>query len=153
MKPLHVGLLVVGAALAGGLAVKMTEPPDLSEVADGDETAHAEPPAAVTPATAPASSDLATAASGCRSATCFRSRTSAPVFQDELKKPRATVPKTVAKQFSSPESVRLRFTRSDRSRLPLLQTRAVMPQRPSPISPFREPAAESQVEPCSCSAG
>jgi hypothetical protein len=26
MKPLHVGLLVIGAALAGGLAVKMTEP-------------------------------------------------------------------------------------------------------------------------------
>ena len=25
MKPLHVGLLIVGAALAGGLAVKMTE--------------------------------------------------------------------------------------------------------------------------------
>lgn len=27
MKPLHVGLLVIGAALAGGLAVKMTQPP------------------------------------------------------------------------------------------------------------------------------
>jgi hypothetical protein len=25
MKPLHIGLLIVGAALAGGLAVKMTE--------------------------------------------------------------------------------------------------------------------------------
>jgi hypothetical protein len=29
MKPLHVGLLVVGAAIAGALAVKMTEPPSL----------------------------------------------------------------------------------------------------------------------------
>src|SRR6185312_8376242 len=27
MKPLHIGLLVVGAAIAGGLAVKMTQPP------------------------------------------------------------------------------------------------------------------------------
>ena len=27
MKPLHVGLLVIGAALAGGLAVKMSQPP------------------------------------------------------------------------------------------------------------------------------
>ncbi len=29
MKPVHVGLLVLGAALAGGLAVKMTQPPPL----------------------------------------------------------------------------------------------------------------------------
>jgi hypothetical protein len=29
MKPLHVGLLVVGAAIAGAFAVKMTEPPSL----------------------------------------------------------------------------------------------------------------------------
>src|SRR6185312_10899229 len=29
MKPLHVGLLVAGAAVAGALAVKMTEPPAL----------------------------------------------------------------------------------------------------------------------------
>ena len=29
MKPLHIGLLVVGAALAGGLAVKMTQPPPI----------------------------------------------------------------------------------------------------------------------------
>ncbi len=27
MKPLHIGLLVIGAAIAGGVAVKMTEPP------------------------------------------------------------------------------------------------------------------------------
>ncbi|HWF07139.1 MAG TPA: hypothetical protein VG297_01685 [Bryobacteraceae bacterium] len=29
MKPLHIGLLVVGAGIAGGLAVKMTQPPSL----------------------------------------------------------------------------------------------------------------------------
>jgi hypothetical protein len=31
MKPLHIGLLVIGAALAGGLAVRMAEPPPLPQ--------------------------------------------------------------------------------------------------------------------------
>ena len=42
MKPVHVGLLVLGAALAGGLAVRMTQPPPI-------------PVASVIPAIAPVS--------------------------------------------------------------------------------------------------
>jgi hypothetical protein len=33
MKPVHIGLLIVGAALAGGLAVKMTQPPAIPVLA------------------------------------------------------------------------------------------------------------------------
>ena len=48
MKPLHIGLLVIGAALAGGLAVRMAEPPPLPT----PSRVHAAPvsqPAPVTP--------------------------------------------------------------------------------------------------------
>ncbi len=44
MKPLQVGFLVIGAALAGGLAVKMTQPPTYHAVS---------PPVSPTPASAP----------------------------------------------------------------------------------------------------
>ncbi len=40
MKPLHIGLLVIGAALAGGLAVRMAEPPPLPQPSH----VHAAPP-------------------------------------------------------------------------------------------------------------
>jgi len=46
MRPLHIGLLVVGAALAGGLAVKMTEPQPLPVAMNA--------PAAVAPVRTPA---------------------------------------------------------------------------------------------------
>jgi hypothetical protein len=49
MKPLHVALVVLGAALAGGLAVKMTEPPPLQVTA---------PAAVASPAPAPAASPV-----------------------------------------------------------------------------------------------
>ncbi len=52
MRPLHIGLLVVGAALAGGLAVKMSEPPPIPVAA---VSAPPVPPAqAMTSAPAPA---------------------------------------------------------------------------------------------------
>jgi hypothetical protein len=53
MRPLHIGLLVVGAALAGGLAVKMTEPqpiPVAAVAAPAPVAAPAAVPAPVVPA-------------------------------------------------------------------------------------------------------
>jgi hypothetical protein len=47
MKPLHVGLLVVGAALAGGLAVKMTQPPTFQRAQNKPVAAPSAP--AITP--------------------------------------------------------------------------------------------------------
>jgi len=51
MKPLHIGLLVIGAALAGGLAVRMAEPPPLppSRVHAAVPAPVATPPAAAAP--------------------------------------------------------------------------------------------------------
>ena len=52
MKPLHIGLLVIGAALAGGLAVRMAEPPPLPQPSRVHAATPAAPPAPV--ATPPA---------------------------------------------------------------------------------------------------
>lgn len=53
MKPLHIGLLVVGAAIAGGLAVKMTQPPAFPpsrpRVAETSKPASVPPPVAAPP--------------------------------------------------------------------------------------------------------
>src|SRR5437879_5292744 len=59
MKPLHVGLLVVGAAVAGGLAVRMTEPvvfqrtPVIAPAAPVAPAATVKPPVVPVVATAP----------------------------------------------------------------------------------------------------
>jgi hypothetical protein len=47
MRPLHIGLLVVGAALAGGLAVKMTQPLSVPTIAAATPKATPVPEAAV----------------------------------------------------------------------------------------------------------
>lgn len=61
MKPLHIGLLVIGAALAGGLAVKMAEPP--SSLSSSPATRPA-PKAFVPPPQPKPVADTATAIAG-----------------------------------------------------------------------------------------
>lgn len=60
MKPLHIGLLVVGAALAGGLAVKMTQPTVLPNTVPIARVLA--PPKAAAPVVAPAAVDAPKAA-------------------------------------------------------------------------------------------
>ena len=57
MKPLHVGLLVVGAAIAGGLAVRMTQAPGLQPHAAITVTPKAAPAETVPRVAAPPSQD------------------------------------------------------------------------------------------------
>ena len=53
MKPLHIGLLAVGAILAGGLAFKMTPPPPIDIVAPAVEPDASKPVAPPPPETKP----------------------------------------------------------------------------------------------------
>lgn len=58
MKPLHAGLLIAGAALAGGLAVKMSQPQPIPVVAPAPEPASAPVRRVVTPERAAAPAPL-----------------------------------------------------------------------------------------------
>jgi hypothetical protein len=99
MKPLHVGLLVAGAAVAGALAVKMTEPPALPPPvnhAPGEAKKSTAGPSAKTPQQKPATDAI--------SQSVVKKTSLVPVTQTAIFAPGAGRAKTALASASVPTS-------------------------------------------------
>lgn len=92
MKPLHIGLLAVGAVLAGGLAFKMTQPPPIAFVAPAIQRLPVQPPLEQFTETKP--SPIPAAAPEAKPAPTVRAAAPDPVYNEA---PKTAIRKNEAK--------------------------------------------------------
>jgi hypothetical protein len=135
MKPLHVGLLVVGAALAGGLAVKMTQPQawQVTQVKPGPPS----PPVVA--------EEISTASSATYKSDSPTTAAPPPIYKEEQANPKPAAPRASSPKPVTPKAVPA----------PVQIARATEPppatpaQKPSPIpyQPTPEPTPPQQLAP------
>jgi hypothetical protein len=152
MRPLHVGLLAIGAALAGGLAVKMTQP-------QAFQITRVKPPAPPpVAAPAPAAPESRTVSAAPASPDPTSTEAPAPIYREEKPKPFVAKPevkapeKVLAKASSPPAQVSPPRPRVDNSPVTIPRPApAVVPYQPTPYQPTPEaaptPPAETVREP------
>jgi len=139
MKPLHVGLLVVGAALAGGLAVKMTQPQTFPA---SQRKAVVTPPAAVT---TPISAEMTAVSAPPANPEVSSTAAPAPVYLAEKSKDRENPkPRTAAKTWPAPVAAKpkpapVQVAKASEVFIPLPPP---TPYQPPPVQAKPEPIAD-----------